>query len=268
MAGGRSERGSRRTPRAASVVVPFPRGAAGDRLNVVRFVPSGRSLLVGAIVGVAGVAAYWLAVSTSLFAVQRVEVDGAPPAVERQVRAVASYTLGHSLVSLDAGEIATRVRALPTVAGVSVDRAFPHALVIRVAPERAAAVARRRDRAWLVTGSGKVLRSVDVRFDPTLPRVWLPKTVPVAVDVRLPTAYAQATRALAAAQEVGLGSAVKGARFDAGELKVALRSGVELRLGAPLDLALKLAIGRRVVRSAGPDVAYVDLSVPSRPVAG
>ena len=46
MVGGRSARGSRRHVAAASVVVPFPRGAAGARLDLVRFVPSGRSLLV------------------------------------------------------------------------------------------------------------------------------------------------------------------------------------------------------------------------------
>ena len=46
MVGGRSARGSRRHAAAASVVVPFPRGAAGARLDLVRFVPSGRSLLV------------------------------------------------------------------------------------------------------------------------------------------------------------------------------------------------------------------------------
>ena len=45
MAGGRSARGSRRHAAAASVVVPFPRDAAGARLDLARFVPSGRSLL-------------------------------------------------------------------------------------------------------------------------------------------------------------------------------------------------------------------------------
>ena len=39
---------------AASVVVPFPRGAAGARLDLVRFVPSGRSLVVSLAVLVVG----------------------------------------------------------------------------------------------------------------------------------------------------------------------------------------------------------------------
>ena len=87
MVGGRSARGSRRHAAAASVVVPFPRGAAGARLDLVRFVPSGRSLLVGIGALLTIGVAYWIAFSTSVFAVERVDVRGAPPEVARQVAA-------------------------------------------------------------------------------------------------------------------------------------------------------------------------------------
>ena len=45
--GGRTEPGSRRRVRAASAVVSLSQPAPGDRLDLVRLVPSGRSLLVG-----------------------------------------------------------------------------------------------------------------------------------------------------------------------------------------------------------------------------
>ena len=53
------------------------------------------------------------------------------------------------------------MRALPSVAGASVDRAFPHTLVIKVSAERPVAVARRGASSWLVTGSGKVIREIE-----------------------------------------------------------------------------------------------------------
>ena len=53
-----------------------------------------------------------------------------------------------------------------------------------------------------------------------------------------------------------------------GELVYRLRSGLELRLGEPTDVRLKLAIVRRALRHLPPGVTYVDVSVPERPVAG
>src|SRR3990172_5613286 len=60
MGGGeRTEPGSRGRARTASAVVPLPQHATGDRLDLARLVPSGRSLLVGFAL-VAGVFAPYL----------------------------------------------------------------------------------------------------------------------------------------------------------------------------------------------------------------
>jgi len=268
MVGGRSESGSRRPARAASVVVPFPNGGRDFRLDVARFVPSGRSLLVTVAVIACAAAAYVLARSTSMFAVERVEVKGAPPALQRRVVAITSDVVGHSLVSLDTSRVVGRVRALPTVAGVSVDRAFPHTLVVRVAPERSVALAQRGDRAWLVTGGGKVVGRVEPTTEQGLPRLWLPKSVFVEVGGRLPPSFVPATRTLAAVRDVGFRRAVKGVHFERGELTMALRNGLEIRLGPARDLALKVAVAGRVLRFVGEGTTFVDVSIPERPVAG
>ena len=51
-----------------------------------------------------------------------------------------------------------------------------------------------------------------------------------------------------------------------------LASGIEVRLGDIGDLRLKLAIARRILALAAPSrdttPAYVDVSVPERPVLG
>ncbi len=163
MAGGRSARGSRRHAAAASrsVVVPFPRGAAGARLDLVRFVPSGRSLLITFVTVVAIGIAYWIVYATPVFAVERVVVRGAPPELSREVMRATRDLVGRSLVAVDADQVEGTLRALPAVAGVSVDRAFPDTLVVRVAPERAVAVVRRGRSAWLATGAGMVIREIE-----------------------------------------------------------------------------------------------------------
>jgi hypothetical protein len=265
MAGGRAQGGSRRT-RAASVVVPFPRGGAGDRLDLARLVPSGRSLLVGFALVAAVLTALWAARATSVFAIERVQIVGAPPPVARQVERVTRRAAGQSLLEVDAREIEDRVRALPSVAGTSVDRSFPHTLVVRVSAEKPVAVVRKRLSSWLVTGSGKVIREVETGSLRVFPRLWLPRGVGVRVGGSLPASYLPATRALAAVEEARIPRRVKAVRSGDGALTLVLRRGPELRLGDPTDLRLKLAVAARVFPLLPGGAAYLDVSVPERPV--
>ncbi len=267
MAGGRTGRGSRRRTRAASVVVPFPHGAVGDRLDLARLVPSGRSLLVGFVLVSAVLVAYLGASSTSVFAVEQVQVRGGPRAVVRDVRAVTRDTVGNSLLSVDQRAIEAAVRALPSVAGASVDRAFPHTLVVKVLPERPVAVIRRGHEAWLATGEGRIVRAIEPASHPEFPRLWLKRDVSVDLGRRLPATLAVAARALAAARDVRIPRHVQAVRAIDGQLTLVLRHGPEIRLGAPRDILLKLTIAARVFKLLADGTAYLDVSVPERPVS-
>ncbi len=88
-------------------------------------------------------AGYWAAYATPIFAVERIDVRGAPPPVARDVARATRELVGTSLVAVDADGVEGKLRTLPSVAGVSVDRAFPHTLVVRIAPEKPVAVVRR-----------------------------------------------------------------------------------------------------------------------------
>ena len=268
MAGGRSARGSRRHVAAASVVVPFPRGAAGARLDLARFVPSGRSLLATIAVLCAVGIAYVVATSTPVFALERVDIRGAPPEVARDVTAATRDLVGQSLVTIDADEVEGKLRALPAIAGVSVDRAFPDTLVVKVAPERPVAVARRGDSSWLVTGAGKAIRRIETGTERGLPRLWLAKGTTIRLGGAVPAGWLPATRALAEAHTVGLASRVKGIRPVGDELTLVLRRGTEIRLGRATEVGLKLTVAARVLRLVDGSAAYIDVSVPQRPVAG
>ena len=119
----------------AGAVAPFPRGAAGDRLEPLRFVPSGRSLLIGSLILLTGLGAYAAARSTSAFAVDRVSVQGASPEVAGDVRQALAPALGESLLGLDLDALMRRAEEVPMVASASFDRAFPHTLEIAVIPD-------------------------------------------------------------------------------------------------------------------------------------
>ena len=217
------------------------------------------------IVGVA----YVVATATPVFALERVDVRGASPALGREVTIATRDLVGQSLVTIDADEVAGRLRALPAVAGISVDRAFPHTLVVKVAPERPVAVVRRGDASWLVTGAGKAMRRIETGTERQLPRLWLGKGTTIRLGGNVPAGWLPATRALAEAHSVGLASRVKGVRPVGDELTLVLRRGTELRLGRATEVGLKLTVAAQILRLVDSGTtSYVDVSVPQRPVAG
>ena len=83
----------------------------------------------------------------------------------------------------------------------------------------------------------------------------------------MPAGWLPATRALAEAHSVGLGSRVKGIRPQGDELTLVLRRGTEIRLGRPTEVGLKLTVAAKVLALVDSGTSYVDVSVPQRPVA-
>jgi cell division septal protein FtsQ len=243
--------------------------------QLAHLLPSGRSLLLGFALLVGGLLAYVIVRHTSAFALRAVEVNGAPPALERQVRKALGPLHGRSLLALEHEEIKDRLAALPEVRSASFDRAFPHTLRISVAPERPVAVLRSGPRAWLLSAHAKVLRPLAARSRPRLPRVWIgPATEPRVGFVPGDTGLARAAELIARASraEPGLAGRVATVRWRDSRLTFVLRSGTELRLGSAAQLPLKLAVAKRLLqvltRAERLALSYVDLSVPTRPVAG
>jgi cell division septal protein FtsQ len=167
--------------------------------------------------------------------------------------------------------VARRLAGVPGVAETSFDRAFPHTLVVTVRPERPVAVLRRGAAAFLISARGRVIEPLARRADPGLPRIWIAaKNPPPSVGSLLAESDGgRAARALAPLASVHFPARVASVATGNGELTLVLRSGLELRLGDPGDVRLKLAVARRVLQLLGPTApgAYVDVSVPERPVA-
>jgi cell division protein FtsQ len=232
-----------------------------------RFLPSGRSLLAGFGILAVAVGLYGVARQTSAFAMDRIEVAGAPPAVRAQVSAAVAGWRGKSLLSLDGDALQRHVAAVPGVVSATYDRSFPHTLRIDVVPETPVAVVRQGAKSWIVSARGRVVARAKPHAAPGLARIWIPRTTPVAVGGFLPANHAAAVaRALALTKRFPARIVLAAIRRDG--LVFRLRNGVELRLGEPADVRLKLAVAREALRRLPPGSTYVDVSVPGRPVAG
>jgi len=235
-------------------------------LSLKPWLPSGRSLAVG--FGLLSLAAggYAIARETSVFAVERIDVEGAPPALAAQIRTALAPVVGESLVSFSRSDADRQLSALPQIASVRYDRDFPHTLHVRVSVEQATAVLRRGSDAWLVAASGRVLAALQPGTYPPLPRIWLAAGAQVTVGLPVPTG--DALEVAAALQKAHLPARVLSVRDDGGgQLVLQLAGGREVRLGDLGNLAVKLAVAAAILPHAE-GALYVDVSVPTRAVAG
>jgi hypothetical protein len=211
---------------------------------------------------------YVAARETSIFAVRTIEITGGDPALQAQVKAALAGELGQSLMKIDGNGLGRRITPLPGVRSFGYDRAFPNTLRIVLRPEQPVLVLRTGADAYLVAASGRVVRKLDHPRLSHLPRLYVPRDVPVRIGEPLPATMSAAATALAPLQGAPLPGGVHLVRGGK-ELTLVLGGGLEVRLGDHGDLQLKLAIARRILRATGAATVgggYLDVSVPNRPV--
>ena len=253
--------------RARAAVVPL----RGYDAPLLRVLPSGRSLLIGFAILAAAAGLYALARVTPMFALDRIEVVGAPPSVAAHVQRALAPLKGTSLLALDGAQVDRRIAGLTDVAAATYDRDFPHTLRVVVRPEHPVAVVRRGARAWLVAADARVIARVRPRSQAGLPQIWLTQSGEPQVGGAVADQLGlRAVRALALARRGKLKLRVRVVRAHAHELTFLLASGLELRLGDVRAIPLKLAVAARILpQLLGQGAyAYLDVSVPERPVAG
>ena len=245
----------------------LPRGRRRPARRLPFPLPSPRSLGLGLGLVVLAASLYAVGRTTSAFAVRDVEVTGAPPAVRRQVAHAVATLRGTSLLALNGAALTKTLEALPGVVTGGYDRSFPHTLRIEVVPETPVAVVRQGAKAWVVSARGRVITTTPPHAQPSLTRIWIPRTTPVVVGGFLPASHATAiARALSLAARFPAHITQAALRRDG--LSFRLRNGLELRLGEPTDVRLKLAIARRALGRLPFGTTYLDVAVPGRPVAG
>jgi cell division septal protein FtsQ len=235
-----------------------------------------RQLVLGVLATAALLALlYFAARETPVFAVRHIEVSGGSASVRRAVENAASSADGTSLVGLDGDALVDELEALPAVRSASYDRAFPSTLRIFVQPEAPLAVVRLGKGRWVVSERGRIIRGYVADPMERYPRFRLPER-PNVVPGSFVTDFSAKVilRALAVVPN-RFPARIDQVRLEGGRLTMRLRApwgAPELRLGEPVDLQVKLAVAALLIRSFSADyrtqVAYLDVSVPERSVAG
>jgi cell division protein FtsQ len=239
-------------------------------MDLGRLAPSGPSIALGLALLALGVGGYVGARETSVFAVERVEVQGGTPRARAAVRRALAPELGRSLLLVDGALIQRRLAPVPEVRSATFDRDFPHTLRIVVAPERPVLLLRRGKDGWVVSARGRVLRQVRNTRVSRLPRAWVARDASIAVGTILAREDgAAAAAALAPAAAEQFPGHIRFVKTGEKELTFVLASHSEVRLGDVGDLRLKLAVARRIFGSLTESTpVYIDVSVPERPVVG
>ena len=241
--------------------------ARSARLRTVLVAAGALALLVVAIGG-----GYWMLRDSSAFAVDRIVVEGADEtaradaleALEREVR-------GQSLLAVSADGLAADLRELPTVRLAKIDRDFPSTLRVTVWAERPVAVGRLGTAKLLVSSTGRVIRVLGDSEDMRLPRVWLPPGTPPQAGELLSDPFARQSIEALAALPPRFGVPIQKAEADRehGIVLTLAQGGVQVRLGPPFDLRLKLRAAARLLAAVPPGdlpvMDYLDVRAPLRP---
>ncbi len=215
-----------------------------------------------------------LTVLSPLVGVSTVRVSGAPHTGAAAVRAASGLRKGQPLVRIDSARATARVRRLPWVSLVTLERRWPVGVVLTVTERAPAVVVACQDggpAGCLVDRGGRVLASaVDDPEAGTLPRL---TGVPVAGGPGSDLAeQARGPLAVATALPNGLRALVAGVRGDGGEVSLDLRapgrdaSPPVVRLGPPDRIPDKLTAAATVLaRTSVNGVAVLDVRVPESP---
>ncbi len=250
------------------MAAPAPRRLAADRPELARFIPTARSLLTALLI-VFGAGLAWIAArETPVFAVNTIEVAGGPAGVRAQVRRALQTVEGESLLKFDLDASLRSVEGLPTVADARFNRAFPHTLRVVVVPERPVAVVRQGTRAYVVAESGRVMATTTRTHRPTLARIWIKRDVQLQVGAHAEGDLLTAVTAVTPLVGSDFPGRITSVTATPVNLTMRLQSGLEVRLGDPVDVALKLAVAARVIPLLTSDTTYLDVAVPDRPVSG
>jgi cell division protein FtsQ len=209
----------------------------------------------------------WAAFFSSLLHVKQVKVVGAQRTGVEDVVAAAALGPDENILLLTTSEVADRVRALPWVRSVDVDRMLPGTVRIRVAERRPAMVLSLGAARWTVDSFGRVLSSGAVGGD--LPVLAGVQVATVEPGVRLRTTEAVAALAVWRGLPRSVRRDVVGIVAPTVErITLSLADETLVRYGAPEEVAAKneiLEVLLRRVRAEGTPAAYIDVRAPLHP---
>ena len=240
------------------------------RIAVKRAQGRHRLRVLVAIFGVlALVGAVWLAVTSPVLDVDRVDVRGAAETDVADIRAASGIEAGDALVWVDVAAAERSVEELPWVEQATVGRRFPDHVVVDVTERTPVAWVRvpgdgQGDAAALVDRTGRVL-VVSVEVPTSLPELAGHDEIPEAGATLRSAAGAMVAATLTPELLASVGVVI----VNDNEVTLLLTNTTEVRLGSPDELDDKAAAALAMLAYLGDrPVSYVDVRVPSAPTVG
>ncbi len=231
-----------------------------------------RTILLGAIAGMAAAAGAWWVATGPFMTVSHVSVTGyTQPDQARVVDAIRVAARDGNALRLPASEIERAVAGAPWVASVDVSRDLPRGLKVHIVESTPRAVAVAADGGrYLLSADGRVLAggaAVTPEHADALPQMHV---TAASVGDHLPAGVERAPLTVAVSVSPDVSARVRDLRVQGGVLTGRLLSGPELRFGPPIDLhrkarALDALLANPDAQKDLAQARYVDLSSAGAP---
>lgn len=235
----------------------------------------GWSLIVLLLVIVSVLGFLWLR-SSDVFALEELALPQPHRVGPEEVRQALAPYAEESVLSLPLEEMQARLEAIPYVRSATLHPGLPHSLRVDIEEHEPWARVRAKEGDWLVATDGTVLEPAGAGGsapEDVLTPVLVPAQ-PAKLEPGRPVGdqVLGSFEALEALESVWPKDyPVKKVTLRAdGDLSVWLDSGTELKLGEPRDLEPKLMVALEILKVYSRDgemPAYIDVQLPSRPVA-
>jgi cell division protein FtsQ len=199
-----------------------------------------------------------------LLDVDQVQVRGLHTVTAAEVEDAGGIHPGDAMVWLDPGRAVRGIEALPFVRRAAVTREWPDTVRVTVVERRPVAWVAGPAGKVVVDGTGRVLESV-ATAPPGMPHLLGARVVPGPGGTVSPKGGARVAAGLTGLLEVGTQSVTT----TGTGVTVQLVNGPEIRMGEANQIGVKLRAALAVIAASdGTGVHYVDVSVPTNPVAG
>jgi cell division protein FtsQ len=241
-------------PRVRDRWVAVRRDAGRRRLRVL--------IVVGVVLALFGLA--WGISVSPLLDVDHLQVQGLHRVTAAAVEDAGGIHHGDAMAWLDPSRAVRSIEALPFVRRATVTREWPDTVRVTVVERRPVAWIAGPAGKVVVDGTGRVLESV-ADAPPGMPQLLGTNVVPVTGATISPAGGAHVAAGLTGLLVVGTRSVT----MTPAGVTLQLANGPEIRMGSADRVAVKLRAALAVVAAtAGTEVHYVDVSVPTNPVAG
>lgn len=250
------------TPAESNWTLRMPRLAVPEW---IRRLPSTRTAIIFAVAATAAVAFCYGLLQTSLFTVQRVDVNGLSHLQKNEVIALSRVKVGQALISVNDGKAAHRIESNPWVKSAHVTDNWPHAVTITVVERKPVAQVQTADNHWAqVSSDGVILESANA------PANGLPVILDVKPAVKAGGLLDPSTGPLlnvARLMPPSLQPHVLQMQNQNGTLRLGLDTGTIVILGDTSNMGDKLMAAAAVVsQTDAKKLATLDVTSPHLPI--